>query len=385
MEKFTYARRLTKIPPYMFAQLAELRRKTKDVIDFSEGNPDMPPPKPVIRAMVKALNNPSNHRYPSYEGNLELREAVAQWYKERFNVNLDPVNEVSIVLGTKEGIAHLIWGLVDKGDKVYVPDPCFPMYLHQTILVGATPIRIPLVKENRFLPDLSNGKNLSKIKVLLLNYPNNPTGAVAPKSFYEEVVKKAEKYGFYVMQDNVYSEIYFNKPPNSILEIPQAKEHCVEFHSFSKTFNMPGWRLGFIVGSQKLISAMRRIKENVDSGPFKAIQEAALIALRQGKGFAEKNRLCYKERRDLFCEGLVPLKRGWEFLRPEATFYVWVKVNSDSLSFAQKLLTEAKILVAPGIGFGKYGAGYVRFALIQPKKIIRQALNRLHASRIWLR
>jgi LL-diaminopimelate aminotransferase len=376
-----YAQRLKKIPPYFFAELECLRHSSAlpqtggQLIDFSEGNPDLPTPKPIVRAMMQALQNPNYHRYPTYQGMLSARVAVAEWYKKRFGVKLDPEKEVCMLLGAKEGIAHLIWGMVGRGDKIAVPDPVFPMYYNQALLSGAEPIFMPLLEENNFLPDLALLRN-KKIKLVCLNYPNNPTAAVAPISFYRNLINLSQKQGFYLYNDNVYSEIYFDAPPVSILQVDGAKEYCVEFHSLSKTFNMAGWRIGFAVGNAKLISAMLKIKQNTDSGPFSAIQETAIFALDRAEQFTRPIRTVYKKRLDLLINGLRQL--GWKVKKPKATFFVWAKVNDmDSMSFAKKLLIQNKIMVAPGAGFGKYGEGYIRFALVVPEIKIKQTLKRL--------
>ena len=373
-----YARRLKKIPPYFFAELDCLKQSADcrgQLIDFSEGDPDLPTPKPIVRAMMRALPNPDYHRYPTYQGMLSARIAVARWYKKRFGVKLDPEKEVCMLLGAKEGVAHLIWGMVGRDDKIAVPDPGFPMYYNQALLSGAQPVIMPLLEENDFLPDLALLRN-QKIKLVCLNYPNNPTAAVAPIGFYRNLINQAQKQGFYLYNDNVYSEIYFDTPPKSILQVDGAKEYCIEFHSLSKTFNMAGWRIGFAVGNAKLISALLKIKQNTDSGPFSAIQETAIYALDRAEKFTKPIRTVYKKRIDLLVNGLNEL--GWKIKKPKATFFVWAKVNDmDSMALAKKLLVQNKIMVAPGAGFGKYGEGYIRFALVVPENKIKQALKRL--------
>lgn len=373
-----YAKRLRRIPPYFFAELDCLKQSKdclRQLIDFGEGNPDTPTPKPIIQAMVKALQNPAFHRYPTYQGMLSARIAVADWYWKRFRVKLDPEKEVCMLIGAKEGIAHLIWGVVCNGDKIAVPDPVFPMFFNQALLSGGQPIIVPLLESNDFLPDLTLFQK-HKIKLICLNYPNNPTSAVAPLSFYQDLIALAQKQGYYIYNDNVYSEIYFKNRPPSILQVDGAKEHCIEFHSLSKTFNMAGWRIGFAVGNANLISAMLKIKQNTDSGPFSAIQATAIYALNRTERFTKPIRSLYKKRRDLLVNGLKKL--GWQVKKPDATFFVWTKINgSDSISMAKRLLTQTQIMVAPGIGFGKYGEGYIRFALVVPETKIKQALMRL--------
>jgi LL-diaminopimelate aminotransferase len=266
-----FAARLGWIPPYLFQELDDLKARTGgDLIDLGEGSPDQPAPKPISAALTKALKNTENHRYPSYPGKLAARAAVAAWYRRRFAVELDPETEVAMLLGSKEGVAHLIWGTCGPGDTVAVSDPGYPVYQNQSRLCGATPIPVPLEEKTDFLPDLDWLSRIApRIKLLCLNFPGNPTAAVASIEFYRAVVALAERHGFFVVNDNVYSELYFGrvKPP-SILEVPGAMEHCVEFHSLSKTFNMAGWRIGMAVGNARLIKALLKIKQNTDSGPF---------------------------------------------------------------------------------------------------------------------
>lgn len=373
-----FAQRLKKIPPYLFAELDELKQKTKgEVIDFGEGGPDSATPKPIVQAMIKALQNSEYHRYPTYQGMIGARVAVADWYQGRFGVKLDPAKEVCMLIGSKEGVGHLIWGVVGYGDKIGIPDPSYPIYRNQALLSGAVPSILPLLETNDYLPDLSRLRN-QKIKLICINYPNNPTAAVAPLSFYKELVALAQREGFYVLNDNVYSEIYFDSPPPSILQVNGAKECCVEFHSLSKTFNMAGWRIGFVVGNKNLITAMLKIKQNTDSGPFSAIQETAIFALRKTGSFAKSIRTLYRRRRDTLVKGLQ--RTGWNIKKPAATFFVWAKIKDkiDSITFTRQLLARTKIMVAPGIGFGKYGEGFIRFALVVPESKIKQAIMRLN-------
>jgi LL-diaminopimelate aminotransferase len=382
--------RIKKIPTYLFADLDRLKSKFQHetgnkIIDFGEGNPLFSPPDSIIKHFISALKNPENHRYPSYAGKITAREAVADWYKKRFGVKLDPDTEVAMLIGSKEGVAHFIWSIIGKDDIAYVPSPSYPVYLNQTILAGGIPRILPLLEANSFLPDLDQIKPDKKFKLLCLNYPNNPTAVVAPLTFYKEVVKKAQKYGFYCFNDNVYSELYYNKPPHSILEIPGAKEHCVEFHSLSKTCSMAGWRIGFVVGNKNIIKALLRIKQNVDSGPFGAIQDAAIYALNNIDDIGKKTRFEYQKRLSLLVRGLNKL--GWKSDMPEATFYLWTKIPSerykrDSLSFTYFLLEKTGILVAPGKGFGETGEGYIRFAAIVSLNDIKLSIKRLAASKL---
>jgi LL-diaminopimelate aminotransferase len=383
-----FAARLGWIPPYLFQELDDLKTGAgADLIDLGEGSPDQPAPKQISRALVTALRDTENHRYPSYPGKLTARAAAAGWYRRRFGVELDPASEVAMLLGSKEGVAHLIWGMCGPGDTVAVSDPGYPVYMNQSRLCGATPVAVPLEEKNGFLVDLDWLSRIAgRIKLLCLNFPGNPTAAAATLDFYKSVVAMARKYGFYVVNDNVYSELYFGaqKPP-SILEVDGAKERCVEFHSLSKTFSMAGWRIGFAVGNSQMIKALLKIKQNTDSGPFGAIQDAAAFALRSGASFAQANRKLYKGRRDAFCRELA--RHGWEVPVPQATFYVWTRLpaghesapagESASFNFTRKMLVNCGVMCAPGTGFGQYGEGFVRFALVAPEAKLKEAARRI--------
>jgi LL-diaminopimelate aminotransferase len=379
------AKRLKTIPPYLFAELdrAKIQYQQKNktqIIDYGEGNPDLTPDNKIIKCFINALKNSENHRYPTYAGAFNARIAVAEWYKKRFNVDLNPETEVSMLIGSKEGVAHLIWGLIDKDDIIYVPSPSYPVYLNQGRLAGGIPKILPLLENNKFLPDLSKIKPNEKVKLLCLNYPNNPTSAVADYTFYQDTVALARERGFFCFNDNVYSEIYYTEPPHSILEVPGAKEHCVEFHSLSKTFSMAGWRIGFVVGNKNMIKSLLKIKQNTDSGPFNAIQEATIYALKNTELFAKTIRTEYETRLRLLTSELNKL--GWSCSMPDATFYLWTKIpiaqyKRDSMAFTQSLLKNTGILIAPGIGFGQYGEGYVRFAAIIPTPEIKETISRL--------
>jgi LL-diaminopimelate aminotransferase len=384
------ATRLGRIPPYLFKELDDLKAAAGgSVIDLGEGSPDQPTPKPILGAFQKALKVPENHRYPTYAGKLSCRAAVAAWYRKRFGVELDPGTEVTMLLGSKEGVGHLIWGTCGTGDVVAIGDPCYPVYPNQARLAGATPVMVPLHEASGFLPELGWLERVQGIKLLCLNYPANPTAAVAPLSFYGEVVRLARQRGFFVVNDCVYSELYFGreKPP-SILSVPGAKECCIEFHSLSKTFNMAGWRIGMAVGNAQLVQALLKIKQNTDSGPFGAIQDAAVYAFRSGAKLAEANRRMYRERRDVFCDTLA--QSGWEVPKPEATFYVWTRIpegfkgsrvatapRAESFDFTRKMLADCRVVCAPGKGFGQAGEGFVRFALVDDKERLARAAERI--------
>ncbi|MEO0081566.1 MAG: aminotransferase class I/II-fold pyridoxal phosphate-dependent enzyme [candidate division WOR-3 bacterium] len=379
------ATRLSLIPPYFFQELDDLKARTRgDIIDLCEGNPDQPPPPPVRRALVRALELPANHRYPSYAGKPSARHSVAEWYRRRFGVRLNPESEVVMLLGSKEGVAHLIWGVCGPGDTVAVADPVFPMYMNQVRLCGARLVAVPLLEQNSFLPDLGHIDRIGpRIKLLCINFPNNPTAATADSGFYRELVRLAHRHGFFVSNDNVYSELYFSRArPPSILAAPGAKQCCIEFHSLSKTFSVAGWRIGMAVGNPKLVSALLKVKQNTDSGPFGAIQDAAAYALDRAEALSRNTRLLYRRRRDLFCSELA--RHGWSVPVPEATFYVWTRVPEiegvtayDDGRFALDLLRECKVVAAPGSGFGRYGRGYIRFALVQPAPRLCEAARRI--------
>jgi len=378
--KEPFAQRLGRIPPYLFRELDKLKAKTKgDIIDLGEGSPDQPTPMGIVNSMIKAVARTENHRYPTYAGKISAREAVAAWYHRRFGVKLDPGKEIAMVLGSKEGVAHFIWAFCGPGDSIGISDPSYPIYPNQVWLSGARPVPVPLLEENRFLPDLDNlAKIGNKIKLLCLNYPNNPTAGVADLGFFRDIVRLAQKYGFYLLNDCVYSELYFGKrKPPSILQVPGAKERSIEFHSLSKTFNMAGWRIGMAVGNKGLIQALLRIKQNTDSGPFGAIQDAAIYALNHSEKLAAETRKLYLRRRNIFCDELAHF--GWQIPKPAATFYIWTKVpnKSNSYNFALSLLKYCRVITAPGIGFGRYGKGYIRFALVQNEKRLRQAAKRI--------
>jgi len=374
-----HARRLDLLPPYLFAELdAAKATYGEGVIDFGVGDPDQPTHPEIVNALSHAASDPSTHRYPSYEGTLSLRRDIAYWYKARFGVDLDPQTEVCVLIGSKEGIGHLIWALVDPGDEVIYPDPSYPVYRNQTLLAGGTPIPAPLLEANHFIMDIPRLKATHKTKLLILNYPSNPTAAVASPIHLAEAVQFARAHNMWLANDNTYSEIYFDEEPTSILAVPGAKECAVEFGSFSKTFNMTGWRIGFAVGNARMIAALLKIKRNTDSGVFVAIQRAAQTALELVGEVGKEIRALYKSRRGALLAGLNQL--GWVIPSTKATFYVWAQVphkDSSSLEFARKMLAETGVLVTPGIGFGEAGEGYVRFSLTLDRAQIQEAVDRL--------
>ncbi|MEW6008124.1 MAG: LL-diaminopimelate aminotransferase [Candidatus Omnitrophota bacterium] len=378
-ERFLASERLESLPPYLFVEIDKAKRQAreegKDVIDLGIGDPDQPTPDFIVEALKKAAQDGANHHYALDAGLSNLREQIAKWYLSRFNVKLDPNSEIYPLIGSKDGLAHLSLGLINPGDSVLVPDPAYPVYRSGAIFAGAKVIPMPLLEENNFLPSL---ESFPKAKLSFINYPNNPTAAVADKSFYEELIRAANKNNIAIASDLAYSEIYYeDKRPLSFLEFEGAKDFAVEFHSLSKTYNMTGWRIGWVCGNRQIISLLARVKTNVDSGIFQAIQLAGVTALQDLTDFPQKMRSLYQERRDVFVSGINRI--GWKLTSPKATFYVWAKVptKEGSVEFAKRLLKEASIVCTPGVGFGKYGEGYVRFALTVPKGRLEEAIERI--------
>jgi LL-diaminopimelate aminotransferase len=378
------AKRIDQIPPYLFAEIdkkkEEMRQKGMDLIDLGIGDPDLPTPKPIIERLKKAAEDPRNHRYPSYEGMIEFRTAVAKWYERRFGITLNPKTEVLSLIGSKEGIAHIPLAFVNPGDYVLVPSPGYPVFRVSTLFAGGTPYFLPLRKETRFLPNLSEiPKGVAeKAKLLFINYPNNPTTAIAEKSFFEEVVAFAERYQIIVCHDAAYSEIAFDGyQPLSFLGANGGKEVGIEFHSLSKTFNMTGWRIGFVVGHSEIIAGLGRVKTNIDSGLFQAIQEAGTEALNHFDTPLPEIIEIYERRRNVMVEGLQGI--GLEVEKPKATFYLWIQVPKGytSAQFATLLLEQAGIVGTPGNGFGEAGEGYIRMALTVDEKRLNEAIERL--------
>jgi LL-diaminopimelate aminotransferase len=385
--KIEKAKRLTKLPPYLFAELdnakSRLREEGKDLIDLGIGDPDLPTPSPIIKRLSQAAKNPQNHRYPSYQGLLSFRSSVSQWYQRRFGVRLDPEKEVLTLIGSKEGIAHISLALINPGDIALVPDPAYPVYGSGVIFSGGKPCPLPLREENHFLPRLEkiDKKIAQRAKVLFLNYPNNPTGAVASGDFFRGVVDFAKEFNIVICHDLAYSEISFDGcSPPSIMEIEGGKEVAIEFHSLSKTFNMTGWRIGFVVGNRAVIETLRELKTNIDSGVFQAVQEAGIEALRMNPHTVEKTRKIYQRRRNILAEGLARI--NWQIQLPKATFYLWLKIPSSfsSLEFAELLMERCGVVVTPGIGFGSCGEGYIRIALTVSEGRLEEAVKRIRAD-----
>jgi len=374
------AERLKKIPPYLFADIeAKVRAKKAegiDIIDFGIGDPDIPTPDEIVEELIKQVKDPINHQYSTSAGEIETRRAIAEWYMRRFGVDVDPEKEVVITMGSKEGLVNICRAFINPGDVVLVPDPAYPVYAQGGALLSeGIPVRVPLLPENNFLVDVDrlpeNGK------MIFVNYPNNPTGAVASREFLKKIVEWGKETGTIICYDNAYSEITFDGYiAPSILEFGRE---CIEFGSFSKTFNMTGYRIGYAVGSEDLISGLKKVKSQVDSGVPKFIQKAAIKALKEYEcigrpASVERNCEIYKGRRDAFVTGL--RKLGFRVEPPLGTFYLWFPVEEKSMEFSKKLL-DVGVVVTPGVGFGEYGEGYVRIALTQPVSRIREALERM--------
>jgi LL-diaminopimelate aminotransferase len=382
-----FSKKLEKLPPYLFIEIdrkkkAALDRKV-DIISLGVGDPDQPTPAHIVKSGQEALANPLNHQYPFGQGMRSFREAVSSWFSVRFGVKLDPETEICALLGSKEGIGHFPLAFVDEGDVVLIPEPGYPVYNAGTVFCGGTPYFMPLLAENNFLPDLDRiPENIrKKAKIMFLNYPNNPTAASATAAFFERVVGFAQKYDIIVAHDSAYSEIYYENKPVSFLSTPGAKEVGVEFHSLSKTFNMTGWRVGWICGNERVVKGLATVKDNYDSGVFQAMQEAGITALSGPQDCVEDMRKLYRGRRDTLVPGLKAM--GWEVENPGATFYVWAGVPKGytSAQVVGKMLDEAGIVTTPGNGLGPSGEGYVRFALTVSSERIKEALQRLKNMR----
>jgi LL-diaminopimelate aminotransferase len=381
------AARLRALPPYPFLELARMKREAlaagRPLIDLGIGDPDVPTAPAVISAMNRAMRDPATHRYPLGNGNAAFRGAVTRWFRGRFGVVLDAKREVCALIGSKEGIAHFPWAYVNPGERVLVPDPAYPVFATATTLCGARPVVMPLVAENAFLPDLEAlTRKLRaglRVKLMFLNYPNNPTAACATLDFFRRVVALASRYGFAVAHDAAYTEIWQDaaRRPPSLLQVPGAREVGIEFHSLSKTLNMTGWRLGFAVGNPRLVGALADFKGNVDSGQFEAIQHAGVAGLRVSGPWARRMSRIYRARRDRLSDALRML--GLPAPRPDAAIYLWVPLppRQTSAEYAAWLLEKADLLVTPGAGFGRYGEGYLRVSLTVPGGQVREACRRL--------
>ncbi|MBD3426314.1 MAG: aminotransferase class I/II-fold pyridoxal phosphate-dependent enzyme [Candidatus Omnitrophica bacterium] len=382
--KVEYADRIKKLQPYLFDEIDRARQKAieegRPVINLGVGDPDTPTPDFIVKRLQEAVLDESTHKYALNKGLKALRRQMADWYKSRFNVDLDPESEVLPLLGSKEGIGHVPMAFVNPGDTVLIPDPGYPPYNSGTVFAGGKPHSMPLQIENRFLPDLDaiDEKTARNTKLMHINYPNNPTGAVCDKAFYGKVVDFARKYDIIVCSDAAYTEMsYDGYSPPSFLEVNGSRDVGIEFHSLSKTFNMTGWRVGLAVGNAELLQGLAKVKANLDSGIFTAVQIAAIEALDHAEEVKERMNQIYTERRDVLVDGLN--EAGWQVPKPLATFYVWAPVfgGHDSVSLAKALLEEADIVATPGSGFGPSGEGYIRMALTVDAYQLREVVSRI--------
>ncbi|MDF1750870.1 MAG: LL-diaminopimelate aminotransferase [Alphaproteobacteria bacterium] len=390
--------RIKRLPPYVFAEVnaakAKLRQAGVDVVDFGMGNPDSATPQHIVDKLVEAVKDPRTHRYSTSRGIPGLRKALSGYYERRFNVSLDPDSEVIVTLGSKEGLANLAQAITSPGDVVLVPNPCYPIHSFGFIMAGGAVRSMPAggemdqpldVFRRSFMDSLARAvaHSIPKPLAVVLNFPQNPTAQCVDLDFYGEVVDFCRHHEIFVLSDIAYSEIYFGDvPPPSILEIPNARDIAVEFSSLSKTYSMPGWRIGFAAGNKRLIAALARIKSYVDYGAFTPIQVAATAALNGPQDCVAEVRALYKERRDVLVEGLA--RAGWIVPSPEATMFVWAPLppkfsNMGSLEFSKLLLEKAEVAVAPGVGFGEYGEGYLRFGLVENTQRIRQSLRNIRS------
>ncbi|HET6756206.1 MAG TPA: alanine transaminase [Burkholderiales bacterium] len=382
MEEFSRIRRL---PPYVFNITTELkaaaRKRGEDVIDFGMGNPDGPTPKHIVEKLIESVQRNDTHRYSTSKGIPRLRRAISNWYKTRFDVDLNPETETIVTIGSKEGIAHLTLATLDQGDTVLVPDPSYPIHIYGPVIAGADIRRIPIVPGVDFFGELAKAMKDSypKPKMLILNFPSNPTTQCVDLSFFERIIALAREHGVWVVHDIAYADIVFDgyRAP-SILQVGGAREIAVEFFTLSKSYNMPGWRVGFMAGNAQLVAALARMKSYHDYGSFTPIQVAAIVALEASQDCVERIRRTYESRRDVLCKGLNQL--NWPIEPPKATMFVWARVPEayrplGSIEFSKKLLQNAKTAVSPGIGFGEYGDDHVRFALIENEARTRQAIR----------
>jgi LL-diaminopimelate aminotransferase len=381
-----FSKRVENLPPYLFVQIskkiAAKKARGEEVISFGIGDPDIPTPDHIIDRVCEAARDPTNHRYPETEGLPELRRAIADWYKKRFDVKLDPEKEVLPLLGAKEGIAHIALCFIDAGDVALVPDPGYPVYSIGTSLAGGTPYYMPINENNDFLPELNNipAEVLKKSRLLWLNYPNNPTGAVAELTYFKKAIEFARKNNILICHDGPYTEVAFDSyKPCSYMQAEGAREVGIEFHSLSKSYNMTGWRIGMAVGNEQMIDALRRIKSNLDSGIPQAIQCAAITALTGPQDCIDEHNRIYQKRRDRVVQALNKLSIAAR--PPRASLYVWARVPSGytSMEFADDLLEQVGIVVTPGTGYGPNGEGYIRLSLTISDKMLDRGLERLAA------
>lgn len=377
--------RINRLPPYVFSIVNELkmaaRHRGEDIVDFGMGNPDQPTPQHIIDKLVEVASRPDTHRYSWSRGIPRLRRAICNWYKQRYDVDLDPESEAIVTLGSKEGLAHLAMAIVDRGDAVLVPNPSYPIHPFGFVIAGADVRHVPIGPGYDFFVELERAIRDSwpRPKLLLLNFPSNPTTESIDLAFFEKVIAVAREHDIWVIQDLAYADIVFDGyTAPSILQVPGAKDVAVEFFTLSKSYNMPGWRVGFMVGNQILVNALTRLKSYLDYGLFTPIQVAAITALEGDQQCVAEIRDMYCSRRDVLCEGLNAA--GWQVDKPKSTMFVWAPIPEQfrqmgSLEFSKKVLMEAKVAVSPGIGFGEYGDDHVRFALIENEHRTRQAVR----------
>lgn len=377
--------RLNRLPPYVFTRVNKIkmdaRRAGEDIIDLGMGNPDMPTPKHIVDKLVEASRKGRNHRYSASMGITKLRMAIADWYKRRFDVDIDPDTEAIVTIGAKEGISHLVLVTIHPGDVVFSPDPTYPIHPYSAIIAGGDVRGIPLTPDRDFFEDLiaATRQTWPRPKILIISFPHNPTTEVVDLAFFEKVVDYAKEHDMLVIHDLAYADLVFDGyVAPSFLQVPGAKDVGVEFFSLSKSYNMPGWRVGFCVGNPEIVGALRRIKSYLDYGIFQPIQIASIIALNGPQECVKKTVQAYKTRRDTLINGLNRV--GWPVKRPKATMFVWAKIPNQyikmgSVEFSEMLIREAKVAVSPGLGFGEYGDEYVRFALIENKMRTNQAIR----------
>ncbi len=381
--------RINRLPPYVFNIVNELkmdaRHRGEDIIDFGMGNPDQPTPKHIVDKLVEASQRDDTHGYSISKGIPRLRRAICNWYKTRYEVDLDPETEAIVTLGSKEGLAHLAMAVVDRGDAVLVPNPAYPIHPYGFVLAGADVRHVPIGPGIDFFEELQKSirDNWPIPKILLINFPSNPTSQCVDLEFFSKIIEIAKEHKIWVVQDLAYADIVFDGyTAPSILQVPGAKDIAVEFFSMSKSYNMPGWRVGFMVGNPTLVKALSRIKSYLDYGTFTPIQVAAITALEEDQQCVAEIRNMYCNRRNVLCDGLNSI--GWKVEKPQATMFVWAPIPEQykemgSLEFSKKLLIEAKVAVSPGIGFGNYGDSFVRFALIENEHRTRQAIRSIRA------
>ena len=379
--------RITRLPPYVFASVDELkieaRRRGDDIIDFGMGNPDLATPPHIVEKLVEAATNPRNHRYSASRGITRLRAAIAGWYGRRYDVNIDPEEEAIVTIGVKEGLSHLALAITNPGDLVMVPSPTYPIHTYAMVLANGNVVHVPLSQGDDFFENMTDiiRPIWPRPKILVLSFPHNPTTVCVDLDFFEKVVAFAKEYNLIVVHDFAYADLGFDgyEPP-SILQVKGAKDVSVEFFSLSKSYSMPGWRMGFAVGNREIIGALRRIKSYLDYGAFQPIQIASIIALNGSQECVEEIRQIYQNRRDALCNGLERI--GWPVQKPMGTMFVWAEIpqafrEMGSLEFSKFLLTEAEVAVSPGVGFGELGDEHVRFALVENEHRTRQALRNL--------